>query len=69
MATETADKELILGNTTTEYQRNIHPHNILSLLFWHRKGCDRLSLINPLKAAALSPFHCLEEQKRLFGRI
>lgn len=48
---------------------SIHTTFFLSLIFWHRKWCDRLSLINPLKAAALSPFHCLEEQKRLTGRV
>lgn len=65
----TENEELIPGNMTTEYQINMNPHNILSLLFWHRKRCDELSLINPLKAAALSLFHCLEEQKRLVGRV
>jgi len=65
----TDKEELILGNTTTEFQSNIHPHNFLSLLFWHRKGCDQLSLVNLLKAAALSLFHCLEEQKKLIGRV
>lgn len=29
----TGNKELIVGNTTAEYESSIHPHNVLSLIF------------------------------------